>query len=197
MGSEMCIRDRLNGHAVLVAIAANQLALEPGTSIGAAGIDDKTVEPWVREIYRAVAQQRLTEIPAEIVLSMLDPSQGLHRVTKADGGVVYVNSEQRDELELKGGTQSDDIAEQGTLAVLTREKLEEFGLVRLTPDSRADLARQLDLPPISLEGKVAAGKDRNAIQFNLPSFIDEKSAQWLTLETVSYTHLTLPTIYSV
>jgi len=86
----------LNGHAVLVAVAANQLALEPGTAIGAAGIDDKTVEPWVREVYRTVAQQRLTEVPVEIVLSMLDPGQGLHRVTKSDGGVVYVDSKRRD-----------------------------------------------------------------------------------------------------
>ena len=173
---------QLNGHAVLVAIAANQLALEPGASIGAAGIDDKTVEPWIREVYRTVAQQRLTEVPVEIVLSMLDSSQGLHRVTKSDGGVVYVNSQERDKLELDGASNSDEIAAEGNLAVLTREQLEEFGLIRLTPETRADLARQLDLLPIALEGKVAAGKDRNAIQFNLPSFIDERSAQWLTLE---------------
>ncbi len=173
---------QLNGHAVLVAVAANQLALEPGTAIGAAGIDDKTIEPWVREVYRSIAQQRLTEVPEEVVLSMLDAREGLHRVTKSDGGVVYVNSQQRDKLETEGASNSDQIAANGELAVLTREQLEEFGLVRLTPETRADLARQLDLVPSSLESKVASGKDRIAIQINLPSYIDEKSAQWLTLE---------------
>ena len=173
---------QLNGHAVLVAIAANQLALEPGTSIGAAGIDDKAVEPWVREVYRTVAEQRLTELPVEIVLSMLDQGLGLHRVTKADGGVVYVGSQQRDKLELDGVSDSREIAAEGSLAILSRKQLEEFGLTRLTPQTRADLARQLDLSPIALESKDAAGKDRKAIQFDLPSFVDEKSAQWLALE---------------
>jgi len=174
---------QLNGHAVLVAVAANQLALEPGTAIGSAGIDDKAVENWVRDVYRSVAQQRLTEIPVEVVLSMLDANEGLYRVTKSDGGVVYVNAQQRDKLESDGdAVNSDDIARKGSLALLTGKQLEEFGLVRLTPDTRADLARQLDLLPFALEGKVAAGKDRKAIQINLPTYIDEKSAQWLTLE---------------
>ena len=180
--SQGATKTQLNGHAVLVAIAANQLALEPGTAIGAAGIDDKTIEPWIREVYRSIAQQRLTELPVEIVLSMLDSSQGLHRVTKSDGGVVYVNSQQRDKLELDGASSSDEIAAPRSLAVLSRKQLEAYGLVRLTPDTRADLARQLELSPIALERKVVAGKNRKAIQFDLPSLIDEKSAQWLALE---------------
>ena len=173
---------QLNGHAVLVAIAANQLALEPGTAIGAAGIDDQAPAQWIHGAYRDVAQQRLTELPVEVVLSMLDSGQGLHRVTKSDGGVVYVNSQQRDKLELDGASSSDEIAAPGSFAVLSRKQLETFGLVRLTPATRADLARQLDLLPIALERKVAAGESRKAIQFNLPSLIDEKSAQWLSLE---------------
>jgi len=160
-------------------VAANQLALEPGTAIGSAGIDDKAVENWVRDVYRSVAQQRLTEIPVEVVLSMLDANEGLYRVTKSDGGVVYVNAQQRDKIESDGdAANSDDIARKGSLALLTRKQLEEFGLVRLTPETRADLARQLDLLPFALEGKVAAGKDRKAIQINLPTRIAQRLVEF-------------------
>jgi len=120
-----------------------------------------------------VAQQRLTEIPVEIVMSMLDANEGLYRVTKSDGGVVYVNAQQRDKIETEGDTSnSDDIARKGSLALLTREQLEEFGLIRLTPNTRADLARQLDLLPITLEGKIDLGEGRKAIQIHLPALID-------------------------
>jgi len=171
---------QLNGHAVLVALAANQLALEPGTSIGAAGADVKKLELWVREAYRAVIEQRLTTVPVEVALSMLDPEEELYRVTTTDGEVLYVGAEKLKELE--GAGKSDDtrtISEKGSLAVLTQADLKKYGLVELTPDSRTDLARSLDLAPNSLDDNPADGRDWNAIQINLPNYIDEKSAQWL------------------
>lgn len=169
----------LNGHAVLVAIAANELALEPGTSIGEAGIDDKQVEPWVREVYRSVASKRLRTVPPEIALAMLDPKESLFRVTTADRENVYVDGKERTKLENAGSLDTKTISSPGSLAVLTRAQMEEFGLIQLTPSSRTDLARQLDLEPHSLDGNPAEGKNWKAIQVNLPTFIDEKSAQWL------------------
>ncbi len=169
----------LSGHAVLVAIAANELALEPGTSIGQAGIDDSQVEPWVREVYRSVAGKRLRTVPPEIALAMLDPGESLFRVTTAERENVYVDGEERTKLENAGSVDTRTISTPGSLAVLTREQMEEFGLTRLTPESRTDLARQLDLEPHSLDGNPAEGKNWKAIQVNLPAYLDEKAAKWL------------------
>ena len=92
----------LEGHAVLVAIAANQIAIDPDASIGNAGIDDKSADDLHREIYRSIASQGLTTLPVSVVLSMLERNQELYRVTDNEGAVSYVNGQTLREMEASG-----------------------------------------------------------------------------------------------
>ena len=93
------IQGLLDGHAVLVAIAANQIAIDPEVAIGNAGVDEKQVRPLFREVYRSVANQRLTTFPVEVVMSMLDDQVQLYRVTLNDGSIEYANLDQWQKLE--------------------------------------------------------------------------------------------------
>lgn len=170
---------QLMGHAVLVAIAANQLALEPGTSIGSAGVDEENLSPLVREVYRNIAGQRLT-LPVPVVMSMLDKSQQLNRVTTKSLGVVYADAEERLRLENSlEATESTTISKQGEFAVLSSRELKDFRLLKLQPSSRTDLARMLDISRNSLEGNPAEGKNWNAVQLTLPPYVDRAATQWI------------------
>ncbi len=169
---------QLTGHAVLVAIAANQLAMDRGTAIGNAGIDEKNLQPLVREVYRGVASQRLT-IPVPVVLSMLEKDQPLYRV-RTDEGIVYVNQEQLTELEAQGkAIETTTVTKAGEMALLTSQQLADFRLLRYQVASRDELAGKLRLAPHSLEqGSAIAGQWR-AVQVKLPPVVDQRTALWV------------------
>jgi hypothetical protein len=124
---------QLNGHAVLVAIAANQIAIGPNTAIGNAGIDDGKVRPLFREVYRSVSTERGTTFPVPVVMAMLDKQAQLYRVSFNDGSVRYANHEEWRKLESSGRTTgSETIANRDEFALLTGQQLADFGLVRFT-----------------------------------------------------------------
>ena len=170
---------QLNGHAVLVAIAASQLALETGTSIGAAGIDVQNLEQLDKEVYRSVAGRRLRSLPVPVVMSMLDKDLQLFRVVTVEKSVEYVNEERLNKILLEGGGDVTDICEAGELTVLTAEQMTKYRLRVLVPGSRTDLERMLKLSPNSLNGNPAEGGDWNAVQIDLPKIVDKNTVKWV------------------
>lgn len=171
----------LNGHALLVAIAANEIAIDPDAAIGKAGIDDKAADDLNREIYRSIASQGLTTLPVSVVLSMLEREQELYRVTDSEGAVSYVNGETLREVEASGKPISVvTVTSQGSFSLLTGKELQDFGLVRLLPESRAELARELDLDPSVLQGDPGSSGKWKPLLVTLPPFIDSRTATWVT-----------------
>ena len=170
---------QLNGHAILIAVAANQIAMDSGAAIGNAGIDEDNIDLLVRAVYKGVAEQRLT-LPVPIVLAMLEKNQQLFRV-RTDEGILYVNSDELSDLEDSGKAfDTETISEQGEMALLTSQQLEDFRLIRLVVSSRAELARELDLAQYSLDRNPAIEGAWRPVQVNLPPFIDSRTAQWVT-----------------
>ena len=81
---------------------------------------------------------------------MLEKDQQLFRV-RTDEGILYVNSDELSVLEDSGKAfDADTISEQGEMALLTSQQLEDFRLIRLLVSSRAELARELTLRNIRL-----------------------------------------------
>ncbi len=162
-----------------------------GTAIGQAAADEDNIDPLVKAVYEGVASQRLT-LPVPIVRAgMLEKDQRLYRV-RTDEGVLYVNAEELDQLESKGkAIETSTITQPGELALLTSDQLAEFRLLRYQVDSRTDLARQLDLAPRSLDGGPSLEGSWQAIQVNLPPFIDERTTQWIT-RSLGYQFATTP-----
>ena len=64
----------IQGHAVLVALACDEIIMAPDATIGSAGIDEKTIEDFILTGYREIANRRRT-VPVELALGMLDPSR--------------------------------------------------------------------------------------------------------------------------
>ena len=168
----------LSGHAVLVALATNQLALAPNTSIGDAGIDEPEIDELLSTIYRTLPGQR-RRLPEPMVASMLDSSLGLARVEKKDKSVLYTGMAELKDIEAKHLLDDTKIiASVGQRAVLSAKKLQAFGLINLVPKTKTDLERALRLKQGALKYRLSASRDWNAIELQLPYSVDEKAERW-------------------
>lgn len=170
---------QLNGHAVLVAIAANEIAMHRDAAVGNAGADEQNIDNLLREVYRSIARSRLT-LPEPMALSMLDPALKLYRVS-TDEGVVYVGDGELGELEAKGDViETKTISQAGKASLFTSKELLDFRLIRHRVTSRIELARAFNLPQNSLEGDPTLGRDWDAATIELPNYIDTKVVEWVT-----------------
>ena len=77
----------ITGHAVLVAMSCEELAIAPLAEIGQAGIDEATLDETVRAAYLQIASRGT--FPPAAVLSLLDPSETLFRLEFADNQIEY------------------------------------------------------------------------------------------------------------
>ena len=73
------IPQSIQGHAVLAAIACQQIIMDKDATIGAAGIDEKTILPEYAGWYKTIANRRRT-VPEGIALAMLNPADELYLV---------------------------------------------------------------------------------------------------------------------
>ena len=168
---------RLVGHAVLVALAANQLALAPKTSIGDAGIDEPKIDDLLTTPYRVLPGQR-GRLPEPMVASMLDPSLGLAQVVE-DDQTLFVSIAELEDKEKKGLTREAKVLTPvGQRTVLSAKELKEFGLINLVPETKTDLERDLRLAQGTLKYRLSDSRDWNAVQLELPYSVDEKAERW-------------------
>jgi len=67
------VPESIEGHAVLPVLACQEIIMAKEATLGAAGIDDKTLTATVRSAYAEIAGRRRT-LPTAMVLGMLDPA---------------------------------------------------------------------------------------------------------------------------
>ena len=169
----------LSGHAVLVALSASRLALEPGTAIGDAGVDEPEVDELMQTVYRTLSEKR-GRLPTPMVASMLDPNVGLVRVEKKDKSVQYLSVVELEKIESKEILDdTKTIVGAGKRAVVSARQLKEFGLLNLVPKNKTDLERELGLADDALNVQVSESRDWKAIELPLPFSIDEKAERWI------------------
>ena len=177
--SKAAVRGMLQGHAVLVAIAANNIAMDRKTTLGSIAAGDNVGGEIVELGYRTIAEKRLARMPVEVVVSMLKKSSGLYRVKTRDG-IRWVDEQERDRLEAADPTaESDTIAAAGKLADLTSEQLHQYRMIQFITDNKSDLARQLNVPVESLTVETAGDKAWTAMAITMPEFLDDRSARWI------------------
>jgi membrane-bound ClpP family serine protease len=80
--------ESIGGHAVLAALACEEIAIHPAAEIGLAGIDDAMQEGTILQAYLETAARRGLFPPAAI-RSMLDPTESLVRLELEGGGVEF------------------------------------------------------------------------------------------------------------
>ena len=153
----------LRGHAVMVALAADELVVGPEATIGdiahTAQDADEQAGPVELAQYRELARRRYPEFEA-VVLGMLDPELQVWEVETARGR-RYVDKQGLDELERKKEAISSQILiESGQLGNFSGENLRSMGFAKLVASTRIDVATAYHLSP-----KTALAEARTGVRW--------------------------------
>jgi len=140
----------IQGHAVLVAMACDEIVMAPGAEMGKAGADERTINPALRSAYSMIASRRKT-VPAEIALGMLDPA---HEVLEVETELSreFVTPSGLEELKKKRTIQSQRVLiPAGQPGQFTGREARRLGFASYLADNRREAIRALELPPESVE----------------------------------------------
>jgi membrane-bound serine protease (ClpP class) len=169
----------IQGHAVLVALACDEIVMAAEASIGLAGVDEKIITPARRANYQEIADRRRT-LPAPVALWMLDPDQQVFLV-ETELSREFVTP---DGLEALRKTQTirsqrplfdPDRREQSIAAergLLSGSEARRLGLIGYLAGSRRDVAAALELPPAEVEQDPSLGDQWRAALVKLRTPID-------------------------
>ena len=159
----------LPGHAVLVAMACEDIVMPGGALLGPVGIDSELIGKTERIAYGEIAGRRMT-IPTEVALWMLDPSREV-LVVQTEVGRQCLTAEQLVELEKTERTiiSQEPLREwaKGQPGQLTGDEAWRLNVVSYKPAKRLDVARLLELPPEALNEDPSLVQQWRAIQVSL------------------------------
>ncbi len=97
----------VEGHAVLVALACEEIAMSSKANLGRVAIDEGAIDGVVIDAYQAISKRR-QNVPADAVTSMLDRDVGLFRVESIGGKIEFVSQARLEEKRLAGDVLSED-----------------------------------------------------------------------------------------
>ena len=176
-------KTRLVGHAVLVALACGEIALDESAWFGDADIDEADVIPPMISNYEYVAGLR-SPLQPPIAMCLIDPSRSLIRATmsteKGDK-TEFVNQAELDRLYADPSitvNEENGLSTVGETALFSASDLEAFSPNCHIANTKLALAHRYGLDPEMLQSDPTRGMIPKAVQFDLPSFIDQKTVDW-------------------
>ncbi len=150
------IPNSICGHAVLVAMSCEEIAIAPSAEISNAGIDEGSLDNTVRTAYLDVAKRGT--FPPAAVLSLLDPSETLFRLEFADNQIEYRTGPQLDKAaESKIVLPPKQMTATNQMAYFEGSNLRLWKWVAHIANDREQLARVLRLSKPLSEKPVFAG----------------------------------------
>jgi membrane-bound ClpP family serine protease len=134
----------IKGHAVLAAMACEEIIMAPNAEIGEAGIDETAIDPPTRDAYKQIADAHKV-IPAAVALGMLDKDlKVLKVVTGTD--TEFILSSELEELKKHRAVQTVEELTPTPGLYSGRRGRSDLGFVSYLASDRAEVARALDLP---------------------------------------------------
>ncbi len=168
---------QLVGHAVLVALACEEIVLHQSAGMGKAGIDVKDLTPPILSTYQFIAGKR-SPLPEPITMSLLDRSRTLFEVTTRNGDRYLAQAEAEKLVREGKASAMNSLSGPGDLPMFAAQQLESFSTNCHTVETRAELEAIYDLAPSSLEGNPARGSSIQPILVELPGYIDQRTVDW-------------------
>ncbi len=139
----------IKGHAVLVALACEEIIMAPDADLGAAGIDETVIGPAIAGAYKEIAEAHKT-VPTPLVLGMLDKELQVLRVTTEVGADYVLAGKDFEELKKRRAVKSvDEISPRPGLYKGLRGRT-ELGFVSYLAKDRQEVAQALELPSSAL-----------------------------------------------
>jgi len=162
--------ETVTGHALLVALACDQIVLGKNATLGSAGQDETTIDADVRSGYLKISQRR-QKLPDEIVLGMLDRALEVHLVEADVEGQRrerYLLADQLADWRTKHNALDKGIViKSGELGVFTSQEARNLGFVSLLADTRDELADSFGMPRESMLRDPFANDKPRVVQIDL------------------------------
>jgi membrane-bound serine protease (ClpP class) len=148
------IPETVTGHAVLIALACDEIIMRADAQLGDAGKGEEVVKPSVRNAYVEIANSRKT-VPADVALKMLDPDVDL-RLVETEVSREFVRADRLPELRKnKSIAKEEPLIPSGKPGIFSGERARELGLVSFLADDREAVAKALGLPASAVEEDLA------------------------------------------
>ena len=156
----------LKGHAVMVAIACEQIIMSSTATMGDAGADEKTISNTMLAAYEEIARSRRT-VPPAIALGMLDKARQVLKVKTPDG-IQFVTPGQLPELTKQHRILTQEtIKRPGEPWQFTGIEGRDWGIIQFLAEDRRDVIRQMQLSPGVDEGDPSGGNPWRPIRVEL------------------------------
>jgi membrane-bound serine protease (ClpP class) len=166
----------IQGHAVLAAIACQEIVMAKDASIGSAGIDEKTITPALRGDYAEIANRRRT-VPALLALAMLDPSVEVLRV-ETEVGAEFVAPDGLAKLKKQHTIKEPTVVKRaGEPGEFTGSQARRLSFVSYLAADRRELVKALDLPPAAVEDDPSLEGGWRAVRVDLKGPIRAESVR--------------------
>jgi membrane-bound ClpP family serine protease len=134
--------DGATGHAVLVALACEEIVMASDAVLGPANADEPLVDDAMRAAYAQIAARRKT-VPPAVALALLDPAAKVARVS-TDEGEQFVEMKDIDAVRKRMAVIAVEELRPVPIA-LTGRRARELGFVRLLARTPGEAARGLGI----------------------------------------------------
>jgi membrane-bound ClpP family serine protease len=166
----------IQGHAVLAALACQEIIMAPQASIGAAGIDETTITPPLRSAYTEIANRRRT-VPAIVALGMLDPALEVLQV-ETEVGSEFVAPEGLAKLKQERSVKQPVVVKRsGERGEFSGSEARRWGFARYLAGDRRELVKALGLPPIAVEDDPSLEGGWRAVRVDLKGPLRSESVR--------------------
>lgn len=158
----------IQGHAVLVALACDEIVMAPDAEIGAAGVDEDTITNTIRFTYEDVASRK-RRIPGGAAMALVDPALELLRV-ETEYSTEYVTREQLAKLKEEKHTiegSEEILIRAGEPGRFSGREARRHGFISYLGENLRDVARAMNLRPESLHEDPALGANWVAARVDL------------------------------
>jgi membrane-bound ClpP family serine protease len=147
----------IRGHAVLVAIACEQILMATTATIGDAGADETTISNTLFAAYAEIASARRT-VPVAVALGMLDKSRTVLKV-KTEVDVQFATRDQLPEIEKHHRILSQEVIKQANEPwQISGAEARDWGIVKVLADDPLDVRREMQLSPEITRGDPSNGE---------------------------------------
>ncbi len=178
------IPERATGHAVLVALACEEIIMGEDAILGEAGVNEQNIAPTVRGAYTEISRRRRT-VPEAIALGMLDADLQISRVTTASGDLFAWPEELERLRENRADIQEiNTLIPGGKMGRFRGDELRELGIVSYLAEDDDALASVLKIPADQLDFDPSMGGQWRAIQVEISGPINSSSVDRV-IKTVS------------
>ncbi len=157
----------VRGHALLVALACDEMVAAENAEIGEAGIDEPSISPTQREAYHEIAQRR-RKTPLAVVDKLLDPTVELLQVD-TEKGLRLATPKKLDELRKTEtfAAEPQILIPAGQPGLFTADAARKINLVDLLAKDRVALARGLGFRPDDIKNAPVPGEAGHAVRIDL------------------------------